>query len=416
MGSNVVIVPDGSLAFESPISNAYERWIRPNGIVVGGHLQLGLEALIVPTKRRGRIVYWKILEVRPHTGIPNPYLVAPAFVNAHSHLEYRGMLDKISHPNYFEWIWELTRMKREELSVDVQQACQLAAEENFRSGVAWIGEHSDRVGAAEELAKIGIGGWVFQEMLDAFDENPDERHKLVHEKLEMNRQWFPSISVSAHAAHTVLESTLSELALHDLPLSIHVNETVLENEFFVHGSGQIAESRRQLGLPVRVNGMRVIPYLDSLGLLGERTQIVHACDLTGEDIQLLAKTQTSVVHCPRSNERLRCPKSPVRELLNAGVNVGLGLDSPASGGVIDMFAEMRAAYALGGERGRPLHADEVWNMANDGGYQSFGRPFGVWNFEVGAEIPLLELHLPGVRTTEDLIEHGTPDCIEWLSV
>ncbi len=105
----------------------------------------------------------------------------------------------------------------------------------------------------------------------------------------------------------------------------------------------------------------------------------------------------------------------MRELLNAGVTVGLGLDSPASGGVIDMFAEMRAAYALGGERGRPLHADEVWNMANDGGYQSFGRAVGVWNFEVGAEIPLLELHLPGLRTTEDLIEHGTPDCIEWLS-
>ncbi|MBC8063981.1 MAG: hypothetical protein H7Y17_04070, partial [Chlorobia bacterium] len=73
--------------------------VRPYGIVQSGSLQLGLEILLHGNQ---------ITEVRPHTGIPENFVVSPAFVNAHSHLEYRGMQGKLKSEEYWSWIREIT--------------------------------------------------------------------------------------------------------------------------------------------------------------------------------------------------------------------------------------------------------------------------------------------------------------------
>ena len=50
-----------------------------------------------------------------------------------------------------------------------------------------------------------------------------------------------------------------------------------------------------------------------------------------------------MAHCPRSNGVLGCGIAPVEKLLDAGITVGIGTDSPASTPSFDMFDEMRAA-------------------------------------------------------------------------
>jgi hypothetical protein len=50
-------------------------------------------------------------------------------------------------------------------------------------------------------------------------------------------------------------------------------------------------------------------------------------------------------------------------MLDRGIRVGLGMDSAASSGMIDMFAEMREALLLSRETSRPLGIGEVWTMA-----------------------------------------------------
>ena len=80
-------------------------------------------------------------------------------------------------------------------------------------------------------------------------------------------------------------------------------------------------------------------------------------------IELIAERGCTVAHCPRSNSALGCPTAPIGVLLDMGVRVGIGMDSAASSGMIDMFAEMRETVRTSRETSRPLTEEEVWHMA-----------------------------------------------------
>lgn len=376
---------------------------------------MGVEVFVSRVLKKGRIQYFHIHELRPHTGIPDPYLLSVPFVNSHSHLEYFGI--ELPSLSYFDWIVSLTQLKSEQDVSILPGQCLQAAELNFATGVGWIGEHSDRFGSAEAMETVGLGGWLFQEVLDFYlPDRPSENVAIeaARERLLQNQTAFKNASLSAHAPHTVHESTLRQLKEEGGPLSIHVNETELENQFFQFDSGRIAESRRERGFMPRRNGMRVIEYLDHLDLLDSNVQLVHACDVVPSEIELIARSGASVAHCPRSNLALGCPRAPIRELLDAGVEVGIGLDSAASSGPIDYFEEMRAAALVANERGKPLRSEEILRMATGMGYRTFGQPDGVWDVVPGAVVPLIELHLPAVKTTEELIHEGHPSCVQWV--
>jgi len=53
-----------------------------------------------------------------------------------------------------------------------------------------------------------------------------------------------------------------------------------------------------------------------------------------------------VVHCPRSNLRLRCGRMPLEQYLAQGVPVYLGTDSLSSSPSLDVFDELEVAAAL----------------------------------------------------------------------
>ncbi|MDQ3138948.1 MAG: amidohydrolase family protein, partial [Gemmatimonadota bacterium] len=53
-------------------------------------------------------------------------------------------------------------------------------------------------------------------------------------------------------------------------------------------------------------------------------------------------------HCPQSNRAHGHGAAPLDALLSAGLRVGLGSDSVASVGVLDLLAEARAARAFAG--------------------------------------------------------------------
>ncbi len=406
------------------MTHSNDSWIRPYGLIIDGVLERGLEIAIV----EGLVV-----DIRSSTSEPEPFVLSPAFVNAHSHLEYRGMLDQIEHPEYYEWIYELTRLKQLESPEFVRVQCDLAAKENVQAGVAWIGEHSDRPGSAEAMLKHGLGGWIFQEVITSGSADISARLAEIEAKLIETREVLsqsgsphpirssPSeevarlgttsnssslfTSLTPHAYFTVDRDVLRQLGASHEPISIHVAETEHETNFTKYGRGPIAERRTKFGVPFEVYGQSVVEVLSDLGVLRQKTQLVHCCAVDDNDIAILASSGVSIAHCPRSNVRLQCPGAPVREFLDAGITVGLGLDSPASGGEIDMFAEMRAALDVSKKRGRPLTGEEVWRMATSDGYRSFGNPGkSVWDIYIGSTTPLIRLDAGGeANGTEDII-------------
>jgi cytosine/adenosine deaminase-related metal-dependent hydrolase len=126
-------------------------------------------------------------------------------------------------------------------------------------------------------------------------------------------------------------------------------------------------------------------YADELGWLGEDVWLAHCVHLNDDAIKRFAATGTSVAHCPTSNGRLGSGSARIRELLDASVPVGMGVDGSASNEANRLVSEMSAALLIARLRGgaQALTAREVLRLATLGGADCLGRGAEIGSLESG---------------------------------
>lgn len=94
------------------------------------------------------------------------------------------------------------------------------------------------------------------------------------------------------------------------------------------------------------HNMGIIEYLDTLGILNNRTLLIHCIWVTSDEVKLIAKRGAKVSHNPVSNMILADGICRVPEMLANGINVGLGVDGAASNNSQDMFETMKSFVLL----------------------------------------------------------------------
>ena len=126
-------------------------------------------------------------------------------------------------------------------------------------------------------------------------------------------------------------------------------------------------------------------YVEELGWLGEDVWFAHGVHLDEVAIKRLGETGTGVAHCPTSNGRLGAGLAPVRDLVDAGVPVGLGVDGSASNEESSLAAELHAALLVSRLRGpsHALAARDALALATLGGALVLGRSSDLGSLEVG---------------------------------
>jgi cytosine/adenosine deaminase-related metal-dependent hydrolase len=140
-----------------------------------------------------------------------------------------------------------------------------------------------------------------------------------------------------------------------------------------------------------IYGMRPVEFAESVDWLGNDVWFAHSIFMTSAEIDRFAETGTGVAHCPSANMRCGQGIAKIREMLDKGVKVGLGVDGSASNDTSNMFMEARLALMLqrvaphhylsekpggrGGFGGTPsaLSAREALEMATRGGAALLGR-------------------------------------------
>jgi len=170
---------------------------------------------------------------------------------------------------------------------------------------------------------------------------------------------------------------------------------VAEQEWLLDGSGPWHEYAHLLGPPI---GTTAIRMLEERGLLNERVTAAHCVHVDDEEIDLLAERGVGVAHCPRSNAFLGCGTAPVRALLDAGVRVGIGTDSPASTPSFDMFDELRTAVGAARARERrsdALGADDALELATLGSARAIGLESEVGSLTPGKSADFAVVSLVG---------------------
>ena len=137
----------------------------------------------------------------------------------------------------------------------------------------------------------------------------------------------------------------------------------------------LAENSEDIEYSLANFGMRPGDFIEAVEWTGPDVWHAHCVQLDSAEIQLFASTGTGIAHCPCSNMRLASGIAPVRKMLDAGVNIGLGVDGSASNDSGHMLNEARQAMLLQRvmKGGDAMTARETLSMATRGGAAVLGR-------------------------------------------
>jgi 8-oxoguanine deaminase len=137
----------------------------------------------------------------------------------------------------------------------------------------------------------------------------------------------------------------------------------------------VAETRDEEAFCQKMFGLRPAAYMQSVDWTGPDVWWAHSIFVDPDEIKMLAETGTGVAHCPSSNMRLGSGICPVREMLDAGVKVGLGVDGSASNDSSHVFAEARQAMLLQRVKNGAgaFSVEEALELSSKGGAAVLGR-------------------------------------------
>jgi cytosine/adenosine deaminase-related metal-dependent hydrolase len=186
----------------------------------------------------------------------------------------------------------------------------------------------------------------------------------------------------------------------------------------------LAETVEEDAYCLELYGCRPVEYLERMGWLAEEVWCAHCVHLSTEDVTAFGDAGVGVAHCPTSNLRLGAGVAPVRELVDARVRVGLGVDGSASNERSDLLFEVKQALLVARGRGGPaaMTARQALRLGTRGGASVLGRDdigslnrgkcadFAVWRTDGlefgGADDPVAALVLSAPHRVDRLYVGG----------
>ncbi|HJN76464.1 MAG TPA: amidohydrolase family protein [Myxococcota bacterium] len=288
-----------------------------------------------------------VLEVgRAEEALALDGLALPGLVNAHAHIELSGTL--VHGSSLIEWVSNLYRV--DDRDTDAMQA---AIEEAIAFGTAAIADVTNTGRPEPLLARSDLCGVVHREVL-GIDE-------VGLPGLELRPVEGFEVRVSPHAPYSTSPDRIVAAASEPGPkASIHLDEDPAERRFLHDGGGPWADFIRLIGRDLRVfepPGCSPTEYLRRLGVLSELA-LVHCVGATGDDLDAIATSGTTVVLCPRSNLHIGGGLPDVGGMIERGIPLALGTDSLASVADLDLLKEVRALM-----QAFPEVHPEVWLQA-----------------------------------------------------
>ena len=312
-------------------------------------------------------------------------VLTPALVNTHHHLFQTLTRARAQEADLFTWLKELYPVWARIDAEAEYAAARAGLAELALSGCGTVFDHhyvfprgrdgliEAELAAAQELgvrlvASRGSmdlgesdGGLPPDGLVEDLDAVLADTERLagLHEEGPAARVQLAVAPCSPFSVTGRLMTESAELARRlRLPLHTHLAETV-EEEAYCR----------------KLYGCRPVEYLEQLGWLAEDVWCAHCVHLDDADVGKFGSTGTGVAHCPTSNLRLGAGVAPVRQLLDAHVRVGLGVDGSASNERGDLFYDVKQALLVARGRGGPraLTAREALRIATRGSASVLGR-------------------------------------------
>jgi 5-methylthioadenosine/S-adenosylhomocysteine deaminase len=331
--------------------------------------------------------------------------VIPGLVNAHTHLFQcflRGLAD--DRP-LLQWLAEATWPGGLAMTEhDFYLAALLGFVENLKCGATSVldqdyvqtsprnmdavAEAAQRSGARALLAR-GVG-----DRAPYFDRFLESAETIVAETGRLVRRWNTSPTSRVRVEFGPMipwgcrVETLREIGrlARDWDVGVHIH---------------VSESRDEVQMSQDEFGLSPVQWLDDIGVLDERWQLVHCVWLSPEEMDTVARRGSLIVHCPVSNMYLASGIAPVGEWRRRGIPVALATDGPGSNNSQDMLEVLKTTACLqkvGSLDAQALLPGDVLEMASHGGARAMRLDGQIGRLAPGAlaDIVLVNLARPHI--------------------
>lgn len=281
-------------------------------------------------------------------------ILTPGLVNAHTHLELSGLRGEVTGGHGFvPWLQKYLPANQRLKPSENREAIDDGVGELLRSGTVAVGDVSNSLASIDALRGVPILARVFHEVFGLRRDTAEtmlamaKQHRATLEPLPSN----VSCTLSPHTPYTLHPDYLRMLAREGSsqgPTSLHLAEHPAERAFLMTGSGPFAtfvQNGPFSPLDWQPPGVDAVRHADACGALGPDVIAVHVTDARPDEIALLAERRVPVVLCPRSNLFIEVKLPPLIDLLNAGIQPGLGTDSLASCPSLDVLADAASLHA-----------------------------------------------------------------------
>jgi cytosine/adenosine deaminase-related metal-dependent hydrolase len=315
-------------------------------------------------------------------------ILLPGFVNTHHHFyqTLTRVIPAAQNAVLFDWLKTLYPIWAELTPDDVRISTQLALLELLLSGCTTSSDHhylwpngtrlDDQFEAAESVGVRFHGARGSMSLGESKGGLPPDRvvedeatilhdcRRVVEAYHDPARFAMRRVVIAPCSPFSVTPDLMrqsAELARSfdaNVRLHTHLAETIDEEAYCLAHFGQ-----------------RPADFAEMLGWLHHDCWHAHCVHINKAEIGQFAATRAGIAHCPTSNMRLASGIAPVRALLAAGVQVGLGVDGSASNDGSHLLAEARQAMLLQRVLGDPtaMSARAALELATLGGAAVLGR-------------------------------------------
>ena len=325
----------------------------------------------------------------------NQHALIPGLINSHTHSAMsfmRGIADDLPLMEWLEgYIWPLEQQWMSEEYV--RDGAELAIAEMLRGGITCFNDmYFFPEVVAEQALNSGMRaviGLIVIDFPSAWATHADgyiDQGLALHQQL--SSETLIHTAFAPHAPYSVAESALIRIRDLSQQLAIPVHTHLQETADEVEGS-------------LKQYGVRPFQRLQKLGMITPSLIAVHMTQTSDQEIEQLALSGSSVVHCPESNLKLASGFCPVAKLLEAGVNVAIGTDSAASNNDLDMLGEMRTAALLAkgvAHNAAAVPAHTALRMATLNGAKALGIDQITGSLVVGKSADITAIQLDTLET------------------
>ncbi|MGP8199196.1 MAG: putative aminohydrolase SsnA [Limisphaerales bacterium] len=269
-------------------------------------------------------------------------VVMPGLVNAHTHFysTFARGLTKAKPAGDFTGVlknlwWRLDSALTTE---DCYHSALIALLDAIRHGTTAIIDHhaspravAGSLGAIERaVQETGLRACLCYEVSDRdgariTKEGLTENVRFIHRCQQREENHLKAL-FGLHASFTLSDASLEKAASlgHELRTGFHIH---------------VAEAASDQAAARRASGMRVVERLNRFGILGRGSIAAHCVHVNRKELDLLAATETAVVHNPQSNMNNAVGVADIIEMNRRNVLVGLGTDAMTA----NMLEELRVA-------------------------------------------------------------------------